>query len=125
MENKTVEMTKVVALGQAIELAKQAEKVELAEKLEKMLATETKVSSRKRGESKTTKAKKADIEILQDWFMAESDPEEFYTAKDLILAIPDFKDYSSQKMTARLSQMVKDGQLDKGDKAKRVAYKVK
>lgn len=122
---KTVEMTKIVALQGAIELAKQAEKVELAEKLEKMLETETKVSNRKRGESKTTKAKKADIEVLQDWFMAEAEPEEFYTAKDLILAIEEFKDYSSQKMTARLSQMVKDGQLEKGDKAKRVAYKVK
>lgn len=125
MTNKNVEMTKIVALQGAIELAKASQKVELAEKLEKMLATETKVCSRKRGESKTSKAKKADIEVLQDWFMAESDPEEFYTAKDLILAIEEFKDYSSQKMTARLSQMVKDEQLVKGDKAKRVAYKVK
>lgn len=118
MENKKTEITKVMALEMAIELAK--DNALLSEKLEKMLETERKVSSRKRGESKTTKEKKANMEKVCQAFEGV---EGFKTLSE-IGAMIGLEEASSQKISAIMKPLVDNGTFEKGKEGKKVAYKL-
>lgn len=104
--------------------------VELLEKLQAMSEQQEKEDSRKREKktkSKTSLEKEKDIDSIKDFYSSLEDKEVFLHGGEITEAIETFNDYTSQKITSRLSQMVKDGFLEKGkatsDK-KKTGYKL-
>lgn len=115
------EMTRVVALEMALELAK--DNALLSEKLEKMLETERKLASRKRGESKTTKEKKANMEKVCQAF--ESVENTNFKTLSEIGAMIGLEDASSQKISAIMKPLVEQGLFEKGLTNKKVSFRKK
>lgn len=104
--------------------------IELLEKLQAMSEQQEKEDSRKREKktkSKTSLEKEKDIDLVKDFYSSLENKEVFLHGGEIIEAIETFNDYTSQKITSRLSQMVKDGFLEKGkatsDK-KKTGYKL-
>lgn len=83
-------------------------------------------STRNTKPSKKAVAKNEDMETIEQAF-ATIETDDFYSAKEIQELITEFADYSSQKMTSRLSALVKLGVLEK-DKAtsdkKKVGYRL-
>lgn len=104
--------------------------IELLEKLQAMSEQQEKEDSRKREKktkSKTSLEKEKDINSIKDFYSSLEDKEVFLHGGEITEAIEAFNNYTSQKITSRLSQMVKDGFLEKGkatsDK-KKTGYKL-
>lgn len=100
--------------------------IDLLEKIEAMKEQEIKVASRKRTtESKTSKAMTEDKEKIIV-ALQELQTDDFLSGAE-IAEIAGLVDYTSQKITARMTALVKDGLLEKGkatsDK-KKVGYKL-
>lgn len=93
-----------------------------AERIEKRNSKRSKV------ESKTAKQKNEDIALIENFYgTLENEQKEVYYSGAELIELIGFEDYTSQRMTSRLTQMVKDGSLIK-DKAtsdkKKVGYKL-
>lgn len=130
MTNTNKEMTKVEALEMAIkELTGNKKNEALVDKLEKMKNQEEKLASKKRKPSKTSLEVEKDMTLIIDTLNQLGDKETAYTGLEIAeLVGSHFEDYTPQKLTSRLTRLVKDGKLEKVAKAtndkKKVGYKL-
>ena len=110
------------------EVLEEAESVEILDFLQAESDRVEKRNSKKSTKpSKTAIAKLEDIKKIEEFFLQLEDENIFLHGKEVCEAISEFEDYAPQKITSRLSQMVKDGFLEKGkatsDK-KKTGYKL-
>ena len=110
------------------EVIAEAESVEILDFLQTEADRVEKRNSKKSTKpSKTAVAKLEDIAKIEAFFIGLEDKETFLHGKEISEAIEGFQDYTPQKITSRLSEMVKQETLIKGkatsDK-KKTGYKL-